>query len=208
LIWGLLELFQADGDVLWLDWALNLQARLDARFWDAADGGWFSTSGEDPTVLLRLKEDYDGAEPAATSVATGNLLTIAHLTGEAGALAKAEHALARYGPRVGAAARVVPMMLCALSAWHARHAQIVVVGDSHEAQRELLSELARMYQPFAIVIPVTAGASQQALAGKLPFIASMTTRDGIAAAYVCRNFACRQPVTSPEALRAELAANG
>jgi hypothetical protein len=208
LIWGLLELFQADGDAAWLDWALTLQARLDERFWDGEDGGWFSTSGEDPTVLLRLKEDYDGAEPAATSVATGNLLTIAHLTGNAGALAKAERALARYGPRVGAAARVVPMLLCALSAWHAGHSQIVVVADSREAQRELLGELARIYQPFAIVIPVTTGAPQEALAGRLPFIAAMTPHDGRAAAYVCRNFACRQPVTSLEALRAELTANG
>ena len=67
LVSGLLELFQAGGDPQWLEWALTLQAQQDDRFWDAQDGGWFSTTGEDPTVLLRLKEDYDGAEPAASS---------------------------------------------------------------------------------------------------------------------------------------------
>ena len=47
-IFGLLELFQADGDPGWLDWAGVLQLRQDALFWDAADGGWFSTTGADP----------------------------------------------------------------------------------------------------------------------------------------------------------------
>ena len=79
LIFGLLELFQAGGDPEWLEWALQLQERQDALFWDAVDGGWFSTTGKDPSVLLRLKEDYDGAEPAASSVSVLNLLTLAHL---------------------------------------------------------------------------------------------------------------------------------
>ena len=46
LIFGLLELFQANGDTAWLDWALTLQRRLDSLFWDPVDGGWYSTTGE------------------------------------------------------------------------------------------------------------------------------------------------------------------
>jgi uncharacterized protein YyaL (SSP411 family) len=68
LIWGLLELFQADGDPAWLTWARELQEQQDARFFDEKDGGWFSTTGRDPSVLLRLNEDYDGAEQSASSV--------------------------------------------------------------------------------------------------------------------------------------------
>jgi hypothetical protein len=62
LIFGLLELFQADPAPDWLTWAVALQERQNERFWDGADGGWFHT-GKDPTVLVRMKEDYDGAEP-------------------------------------------------------------------------------------------------------------------------------------------------
>ena len=57
LVFGLLELFQADGDPTWLEWAMTLQTRQDELFWDADDGGWFSTTGKDESVLLRLKED-------------------------------------------------------------------------------------------------------------------------------------------------------
>ena len=64
-VFGFLELFQAGGDARWLALAQALQRRMDELFWDEAHGGWFSTTGDDPSVLMRLKEDYDGAEPAA-----------------------------------------------------------------------------------------------------------------------------------------------
>src|SRR4029077_14862317 len=76
LIAGLLELFQADAAPMWLEWAIALQHRQDALFWDEAAGGWFSTTGRDPSVLLRMKEDYDGAEPTASSVSVMNLLVL------------------------------------------------------------------------------------------------------------------------------------
>ncbi|MEN3340057.1 MAG: uncharacterized protein V7647_3733 [Acidobacteriota bacterium] len=202
LIWGLLELFQAGGDPQWLRWALALQARQDEKFWDPKDGGWFSTTGEDPSVLLRLKEDYDGAEPAASSVSASNALTIAHLTGDANVRSKAERTLARYGPRIGAAGRAVPMLLCALSAWHAGYSQVVVVG-SPDRTRPLLEEVSRRYLPFAIVIPIAPNGNGTSVGRLLPFAAGMSDRGG-AAAYVCRNFTCRQPVTTVEDLAREL----
>ena len=108
-IWGLLELFQADGDPRGSTWARELQAQQDERFWDEQDGGWFSTTGRDPSVLLRLKEDYDGAEPSASSVSVLNLLTLAHLgrRGESAARRPSGRS-ARYGPRTAPPARVDP----------------------------------------------------------------------------------------------------
>jgi uncharacterized protein YyaL (SSP411 family) len=205
LIFGLLELVQADGDPVWLDWALTLQSRQDALFWDPEQGGWFSTTGADPTVLLRLKEDYDGAEPAPSSVSVQNLLTIAHLVGSADALSKAERTLGRYGSRAGAAARVIPMMLAALAAWHAPHLQVVIVGDESAAGTlALRSEVASHYLPFGLLVPVQPGARQESLARHLPFIGGMICRGGQATAYVCRDFACREPVTTREDLAVQL----
>jgi uncharacterized protein YyaL (SSP411 family) len=64
---GLIELFQTTGDTAWLEWAIELTTVQTELFFDPRDGGWYSTTGHDPSVLLRLKEDYDGAEPAASS---------------------------------------------------------------------------------------------------------------------------------------------
>ena len=205
LIFGLLDLFQASGEAEWLEWAIALQRRQDELFWDAEGGAWFSTTGEDPSVLLRLKEDYDGAEPAASSVSALNVLTLAYLTGDSSYREKAERTLARYGARVGAAARVVPFMLCALSAWHAPSMQIVVVGGSASPQvRELQQEIASHYLPFAVHVPADPDRTQAALQRVLPFVDGMQAHGG-GAAYVCRDFTCRQPVGTREALRAELA---
>jgi uncharacterized protein len=205
LVWGLLELFQADGDAAWLAWARDLQAQQDARFWDETDAGWFSTTGNDPSVLLRLKEDYDGAEPSASSVSVLNLLTLAHLTGDDEARRKAERTLGRYGAKAGRAARVIPMMLAGLSTWHAGATQIVVLGDARDAL-PLKAEIARHYLPFALVVPVTPGAPQQTLAAALPFVGSMVQQNGRATAFVCRDFACREPVTAIDALASQLRA--
>ena len=201
LIWGLLELFQAGGGAEWLEWAIELQRQQDEKFWDPKDGGWFSTTGEDRTVLLRLKEDYDGAEPAASSVAALNALKLTHLTGDDSMRAEAERTLARYGPRIGAAGRQIPMMMCALSAWHAGYSQIAIVGTDPSLKKAL----ARYHLPFALVIPVVPGPEQNAVGRLLPFTAAMTTRGAAAAAYVCRDFTCAEPVTSPDDLARQLA---
>jgi hypothetical protein len=120
LIFGLLELYQADGGPSWLEWAVQLQRRQDALFWDDRAGGWFSTDGRDPTILWRFKEDYDGAEPAASSVSVHNLLTLERLgAAPDGARDKVEGTFRLSAPRLTATGRAVPMMLAALSNWHA-----------------------------------------------------------------------------------------
>jgi uncharacterized protein YyaL (SSP411 family) len=114
-----------------------------------------------------------------------------------------EKTLARLGPRAGAAARAVPVLLCGLSAWHAGLSQIVVVGEpGAERTVALERELASNYLPFAIHVPV-APATREAVGSRLEFVRAMTPRDG-AAAYVCRDFTCRQPVGDPASLAALL----
>ena len=88
---------QATGENEWLDWALTLQARQDTLFGDEEGAGWFSTTGDDPSVLVRLKEDYDGAEPSATSISVRNLIDLGHLVEGSDAPARVERALARLG---------------------------------------------------------------------------------------------------------------
>jgi uncharacterized protein YyaL (SSP411 family) len=204
LVHGLLELLQATGEPEWLSWALSLQRQQDVLFWDEAEAGWFSTTGTDPTVLLRLKEDHDGAEPAASSVATLNLLTIAHLTGDGEAASRAERTLTSFGGRLAGMGRSVPMMLAALSTWHTPVLQIVVVGPAGRGDTQaLLAEVNARYMPGALLLPV-APSAQDALGDLLPWVRSMGMRDGRATAYVCRDFVCQAPVTESKALRAQL----
>ena len=207
LIFGLLELFQAGGNPHWLEWALALQKRQDELFWDAEDGGWFNTTGEDPSVILRLKEDYDGAEPAPSSISVLNLLWLSHLTGEGRFVDQIEKTLKMFGPNLAKIARAVPMMMAALSTYHAGIRQVVVVGDKLKNDTAgLYRELAGVYQPFSVTVPVEPGARQAELARLLPFIESTGMCDGKATAYLCRDFTCGPPVTDASELRSIITA--
>jgi hypothetical protein len=197
LIFGLLELFQASGRAEWLSWARELQARQDELFWDAEGGGWFSTTGDDPTVLLRMKEDYDGAEPSPTSVAALNALTLAHLTGERAYAGRAEEAFAFVGGRLLEQGRAVPFMAAALSTSIAGGEQIVIVGRRDAADtRALWTAAHQAYRPFA-VMTIVDPAEQAALAQHMPWVSDMKMIDSKATAYVCQGFTCSAPSTDP-----------
>jgi uncharacterized protein len=203
LIFGLLELFQADPDPAWLEWAETLERRQDELFWDEAAGGWFSTTGRDASVLLRMKEDYDGAEPAASSVSVHNLLVLSHLLEEPRWTNRIERTLKYFSTRLEQMGRGVPMMASALSAYLSPSHQVVIVGGREEG--DLTRRVGQQYMPFAISLTLTPS-RQAALASKLPFVAPMRPVNGLQAAYVCRNFTCHAPVTTVADLDRELQA--
>jgi uncharacterized protein YyaL (SSP411 family) len=202
LIFGLLELFQADPDAAWLEWAEVLQRRQDDLFWDEAGGGWFSTTGRDATVLLRMKEDYDGAEPTASSVSVFNLLVLSHLIEEPRWSERIERTFKYFGSRLEQMGRGVPMMAAAFSTHLAGMRQTVVVGGD-VAGNDLSRSLGQRYLPFSLSLDLSA-AQQQSLSTKLPFVASMRPVGGSPAAYVCRDFTCHAPVTTVVDLEREL----
>ena len=207
IVWGCLELLQATGDPAWLTWARDVQAAQDRLFWDEAGAGWFNTTGHDPSVLLRLKEDYDGAEPAAGSIAVRNLIELVHLESDEVASRRIARTLARLGPRLPTGARTVPLMVSNLAAWHGGLTQIVLVGPpDRDDTRALQRVVADTYLPAALVLPLDpdVGSGSGTLAAALPWLAPLTLRDGAATAYVCRAFTCEQPVTTAAALAALL----
>src|SRR6266513_2655813 len=79
VIQGLLNLYEASFDVEWLKLAIELQETQDRLFFDEKNGGYFSTSGQDKSVVLRMKDDNDSAEPASSSVAAHNLCRLAQI---------------------------------------------------------------------------------------------------------------------------------
>jgi hypothetical protein len=212
LIFGLLALFQVDGDPEWLEWALRLQERQDELFWDQQDGGWFSTTGRDPSVLLRLKEDYDGAEPAASSIAVSNLLLLSHMVGGGGDgttlsrdyAEKISRTFGLFAARAAQSGRAVPMMLASLSTYHAGVSQLVIAGDgTQEGTSSLWRVVGASHLPATVVIPVVPR-HRDGLVHVLPWIAAMTTSPQRPAAYLCHDFTCEAPATSPDRLREQL----
>ncbi len=205
LIKGLLDLYEAGFDVRHLEWALALQDKQNALFWDAAAGGYFGTTGEDPTVLLRTKEDYDGAEPSVNSVSALNLLRLAQMTDHPEYATRAKKTLAAFSRQLARAPHAMPAMLAALDFQLGQPMQIVIAGSPNAADtRTLLREVNARFIPNKVVLLADGAAGQEALARRFDFIASLHPIDGKAAAYVCENGACKLPTTDPAKLAALL----
>jgi len=206
LIFGLLDLFQTDPDPMWLEWAIALQRRQDELFWDEDGAGWFSTTGDDPSVLMRMKDEYDGAEPTASSVSVLNLLTLSHLVDDPVWTERIERTLAAFRERLEQLGRAVPMMAAALSTYVAGVQQIVVIEgeEGRKGGEGLERALGRRYLPFAIQLRLTSERQRQ-LSGSLPFIAAMAPVGGKTSVYVCRDQTCRAPATAVDDLERALA---
>jgi uncharacterized protein YyaL (SSP411 family) len=198
---GLLDLYEADFDVVHLQLALRLTERAIELFADAEHGGFFNTAAGDPSLLLRMKEDYDGAEPSGNSVMALNLFRLAQMAGREGYRAQAESTLAAFGSRLSSVPAAVPQMMVALAFSLGKPAQVVLVGDPNAPEmRELTRVVQSRFLPGHVVLQVNKGTSRDVLGAFQPAIRTMGLLEGKAAAYVCENFACRLPVSDAKEL--------
>jgi len=201
-IQGLLDLYETSFDSQWLQLAEQLQVTQDRLFWDDKNGGYFTSTGDDPNILLRMREDNDNAEPAASSIAARNLLRLAQIRDAKELRTRGQKTIEAFSAALHHFPSALPQMLVALDFSLTKPKQIIVAGEPDATDtRELLDEVRRHYLPNTIVLLADGGAGQEFLAGKLEEVKEMKPIDGKAAAYVCENFTCKAPVTSPEELR-------
>jgi len=201
LVQGILDLYEANFDPAQLEWALALQKKQDALFLDAGDGGYFSSAADATDVLVRMKETHDGAEPAANSVSALNLLRLGAITGSAEYRKRAAGLFHLFGRRLRKMPESVPQMLAALAVSLVAPCQIVIAGDRDADDTRLLLRAAQHpFWPHQVVLLADGGAGQALLAAYQPAIARMSKQGGRAAAYVCRDFVCREPVVDAERL--------
>jgi uncharacterized protein YyaL (SSP411 family) len=159
-------------------------------------------SGKDKTILLRMKEDYDGAEPSPNSVSALNLLRLAQITGDDKLRESAAKTMRAFADQLKRAPSALPQMLVALDASLAKPQQIIIAGARDSAEtRALLSEVHARYIPNKLVLLADAGPGQQWLGEKLEFLQTVAPIGGKPAAYVCENFVCKLPTTDPAELR-------
>ena len=198
---GLVDLYEAGFDHTWLALAERLTERLLSLFDDGA-GGFYATSGRDPSVRVRMREDYDGAEPAGGSIAAQVLARLAILCGKPEWTTRAEAAVHAVGKRLAEQPHALPALLVARSWTLTPPAEVVIVGERGAADTEaLLAAVHAGFQPRKVVRLLDGG---HAPPKSLPHLASMTRVGGKATAYVCRSFACERPTTDPAEIPALL----
>ena len=201
LIEGLLELYQSNGQV----WVLEMAGELaDAilELFAAPNGALYDTPGGQPDLIVRTSELYDSAEPSGTAAAVLGLLRLGRLVGRGDWEAAARRALAAVAGAAAAQPTAMPLLAVAADLAARPPVEVVLAGE-WEQTAPLRHELARHYLPDAVIVHLDAAATpwwQQ----RHPAVATMSDAGPGARAYVCRNFTCDLPVSTPSALSRQL----
>ena len=198
---GLLALYEATFDEGWFAAARGLADAILDHFVDGA-GGFFDTADDHEALVTRPKDPQDNATPAGGSMATRVLLRLAALTGERRYRESAERALRSVGPFLARYPTGFANWLSAAELAVGGIVELAIVGDPTDPATAALLDAARSGERADLVVAVAGDAASSGV----PLLEGRLAIDGRPTAYVCRDFACRLPVTDPAALAAQLAA--
>ncbi|SFM39628.1 thioredoxin domain-containing protein [Salibacterium qingdaonense] len=199
ILWALLELYESTLKPEYLTKARYYADQMTALFWDEENGGFYFYGSDAEELLTRPKESFDGAMPSGNSTAVRELLRLARFTGNTAYEEKvrsAQDAFARELTEIpGAHFHFLQSYLLLCSDMKE---VVVLTGEDEEARTVTNALQQRFYPEVTYLIHDDPGA----LAEAAPFASYYHKIEGKTTVYVCRNFACRQPVTeAAEALR-------
>jgi uncharacterized protein YyaL (SSP411 family) len=204
LIDALIEVYQAGFAVEHLLMAEALQDRQNELFWDEQKGAFYSSSGRDASILLRMHEDYDGAEPSGNSTSVLNLLRLTRLLDRPDYDQRAARILHFASHQLSRAPTVMPQMLTALELQRHPPTEIVIAAErDDDALRPFLRAIDEGFIANKVVLLADAKTREQ-LGARLPHLTAMQSADG-PRVYLCKNKVCEVPLEDPQALRARLA---
>ncbi len=196
VIQGLLDLYEASFDIEWLKFAIQLQEIQDRLFFDEKNGGYFSSSGRDKSVFVRMKDDNDGAEPAASSIAASNLLRLSQIYDDPKLAERAKKTIDAFATILSQFPSGMPQMLVAVGNSLGKPRQIVIAGKKNSPEtKALLKEVHSHFLPNTVVILADANEGQKYIGQTNEAVRAMSLVEGKPAAYVCENFTCKAPVT-------------
>jgi hypothetical protein len=193
LLDGVIQLYEATLDPEPLNFAIALAEVMLVKFYDPENGGFWQSAADAKDLILRVKDDYDGAEPSGNSVATLALLKLSAITSRDDLRKPAETTLRRFAHRLQNFPQAMPFMLHAVDFWLEAPRRVVVAGDADAANfQELLRAAHSVFQPNKVVL------GNRGAVGK--FVRTLPAKNG-AVVYLCTGTACQPPTSQPEELR-------
>jgi hypothetical protein len=205
MIAGVLDLYEATGNLRWLQQATALDDVLAAHYEDRESGGFFMTADDHEALLARAKPNSDGAEPSGNSVQALNLLRLHELTTGDRYRQRAEATLRAFGETLRRTPTALSDMLLAVDYELDAPKEIVIVTPASRADAEpLLAELRRTFVPNRVLVVASAGQPLAAQAAIVPLLDGKAVHSGRPTAYVCKRRVCALPTSRPEVFAQQL----
>jgi hypothetical protein len=202
---SLLTLFGVTGEAGWATVAGELLETVLAQFPDGS-GGFFDAPADGEQLIYRPADPLDGATPSGTFAAAGALASLAALTGSVRYREAATAALGVVPAVAGRYPRAAGQGLAAAEALLSGPVEVAIVGPADDPRTGALLRAALHAAPGGAVLALSAPGLgfDNTAAEAVPLLAGRTLVSGAPAAYVCRGFTCRLPVTTPAGLREQL----
>lgn len=201
MIFGLLEIYESTFDVRALEKAVSLNAVVIDQFADETSGGFYLTADDAESLITRPKSLYDGAIPSGNSVQMMNLLRLARMTGTMEYEALADQAGNAFAEMIHRAPSGFSQALQAVQFAKGTGVEVVIVGDRGSVDtKDMIQAVRSVYLPHRVVV-LKDGPAIEKLA---PYTAEQKQIAGRATVYICRSFACEQPLTDSNAVRSAL----
>ncbi len=204
LTWGLIELYETNFDVRYLEQALALTDELVAYFWDEDEGGFYQTPNDGEELLVRQKLIDDNDLPSGNSVAMLNLLRLGRITANTGLEEKAVELANAFAAFIERSPSAYSMLMCAINFGLGPSYEVVIAGDPDSQETAtMLSALRAEFFPNKIVVFRPPGESPEILK-YAEYARYNTSLQGKATAYVCLNYYCELPTSDIEQMLALL----
>ncbi|MCB0723273.1 MAG: thioredoxin domain-containing protein [Ignavibacteriae bacterium] len=192
-IQGLLDLYEASFDQKYLKTANDLALSMISIFYDNEHGGFYDISGNDKSLLVRTKDEFDGAEPSGNSIAILDILRLAQYTDNKDFTEKGKKSLDYFSGFMSQNPNSMANMLRALSFYLYKPKQIIITGDpSSQETQSLINTVNKRFIPDKIFI-VASKVDDNSL---IPYLSSIVTDKTKPMAYVCENYTCKLPVNN------------
>lgn len=202
---GLLDLYEAGFNIDHLKFADQLALEMIAKF-AAAPGGFYQTLADQNDLLVRKMESYDGAIPSGNSVAALALSRLALLTGKDQYRQRATQTFAAFARAVESSPRGYHYLINAHAFATSGADEIALVGATTDSDMAaLVRQIHSRFRPNKVLAQADPTADNFAeIQQRVPLLAERQRLEGSATAYVCHNFACKLPVSDPDALESQL----
>ncbi|KAI9144077.1 Six-hairpin glycosidase-like protein [Paraphysoderma sedebokerense] len=199
LIQGLIDLYEVEFDEEWLEWAIKLQQKQDELFWDNENGGYFATTN-DKKLVVRLKDDYDGAEPSGNSIAVSNLFRLSRIFDDESLKERAIETIKFFSERMYSYPEALICMVGAMMSFlFEPEKKLVIHAAEQKSYDELLQAIRSQFLPnLSTILAKPDGIVADRNATVQSIVESHRNQEK-SKAFLCQNFTC-VPVESVDDL--------
>jgi uncharacterized protein YyaL (SSP411 family) len=196
---SLIDIYECTFDEKYLKFALELSEIMINVFYDRDNFGFFDTSSNDNSIIVRTKEDYDSAEPTGNAYAIISLVRLSYITDKSVLYDIAYKSIKSFYTKIYKMPYSMPQMLIALDMILNKPKQFVIYDAEKDlTANKMLEIINSKFIPNKIIIMLNNRNQENTITFAKEIINQNISSD--TKLFICENFSCKLPISNFEEL--------